>query len=63
MSGGSWVAVVSGARSPETWNKPLCLMVRTKDGRTPSFELEIDLARGGEIAAVLSAADLYGQDL
>jgi hypothetical protein len=63
MSGGSWVAVVSGARSPETWNKPLCLMVRTKDGRTPSFELEIDLARGGEIAAVLSASDLYGQDL
>jgi HD-GYP domain-containing protein (c-di-GMP phosphodiesterase class II) len=63
MGGGSWVTVISGARTPETWAKPLCVMVRTREGKTPSFELEIDLAKGGEITAVLSASDLYGTDL
>ncbi len=59
MTGGSWVSVISGCRSAETWAQPLCLMVRTRDGKTPSLQLELDLAKGGEIAAVLSASDLY----
>ena len=63
MAGGSWVTVVSGCRTPETWAQPLCMMVRTRDGETPSFELELDLAKGGDIAAVLSASDLYGTQL
>ena len=63
MSGGSWVTVISGARTPETWAQPLCLMVRTREGNLPSFELEIDLAKGGEVTAVLSSSDLYGTDL
>lgn len=62
MAGGSWVTVISGCRSPETWAQPLCLMIRTREGNTPAFELELDLAKGGDIAAVLSASDLYGFD-
>jgi HD-GYP domain-containing protein (c-di-GMP phosphodiesterase class II) len=60
MAGGSWVTVVSGARSAETWDKPLTLMVRTREGKVPGFELNIDLEKGGEVGRVLTADDLRG---
>jgi hypothetical protein len=58
MAGGSWVTVISGARSADTWDKPLTLMVRTRDGRAPDFDLKFDLAKGGDIGRVLTAQDL-----
>jgi len=62
MSGGSWVTVISGSRTPDSWDKPLTLMVRTRDGRAPDFDLKFDLAKGGEIRRVLTAADLAASD-
>ncbi len=50
---GRWVVSVSGARSPTTFERPLCRVLRTADGAAISEGPEIDLAVEGEVARVI----------
>lgn len=50
---GRWVVSISGARSPETFERPLCRVVREADGSTPAAPVEVDLAREGAVARVI----------
>ncbi len=53
MSKGTWVMVISGVRGPETFAKPLAVVVRLKDGRRPSKRIVVDLAERGTIKGPL----------
>lgn len=50
---GRLVRSMSTVRSHETFRKPLCQVVRRADGRAPEGEEQVDLAREGEVAAVV----------
>lgn len=51
---GSWVVSISGVRSPETFARPLCRLVRTAAGGTLGVGPEVDLALGGAVVEVIS---------
>ena len=53
LKDGRVVRVVSGARSPGTFDKPRCVVTRLADGSVPDEEIEVDLAVEGEILRVL----------
>ncbi len=55
---GRWAVVISGVRSPETFSRPVCLVVRTEDGRKPPFDMEVDLAIDGLFGRILDASEL-----
>ncbi len=55
---GRWAVVVSGVRSPSTFDRPLCLVVRTADGRKPPIDVEVDLAVEPLFGRVLDVGDL-----
>lgn len=48
-----WVVSVSGARSPDTFAKPLCRLVRLADGTPVEALVPVDLAEEGVVARVL----------
>jgi hypothetical protein len=50
---GRWVVSISGARTPASFDKPLCRLVRTADGAPVTDVFEIDLALTGEVARVI----------
>lgn len=50
---GRWVVSVSGARSPETFAKPMCRLVRHADGAPVADGPAVDLALEGEVARVI----------
>lgn len=50
---GRWVVSVSGARSPETFDKPLCRLVRHADGSPAEGDVEVDLAVDGQVGRVV----------
>jgi hypothetical protein len=56
---GRWVVVISGVRSPGTFDRPLCLLVRTVDGRKPPIDLEIDLATSNLFSHVLEGQEVF----
>ncbi len=58
LTDGRWVVVISGARSEATFDRPLCLVVRTADGRKPPIEVEVDLAREALFLRVLRADEV-----
>ena len=49
---GHVVLSISTVRSPETFDKPLCKLIRRPDGSTPEGEGFLDLAQGGRVAKV-----------
>lgn len=49
---GHTVVSISTVRSPETFDKPLCKVVRRPDGSTPESDTFLDLAQGGRVAKV-----------
>ena len=55
---GRWAVVVSGVRSPQTFDRPLCVVVRTADGRKPPIDIEIDLAEHDILRRVLPMSEL-----
>jgi hypothetical protein len=44
---------ISGVRSPETFARPLCEVVRLAGGQKPRERLLLDLAHGGRVTAVI----------
>ncbi len=40
---GRWVTVISGVRSPESFDKPMCLVVRTAEKTRPHRQIRVDL--------------------
>lgn len=54
---GRWVLSISGVRSPDTFAKPLCRLVRMPDGQVLGIGPEVDLALGGAIADVVPSRD------
>lgn len=55
LTDGRWVISISGARTPETFEKPLCRIVRQADGEAATEGARVDLAVEGEVARVLEA--------
>ncbi len=55
LGDGTLAVVISGVRSPETFDTPRCKVVRMADGSDPTQELWVDLAKGGRVAAVLGS--------
>ena len=49
---GHVVLSISTVRSPETFDKPLCKVIRRPDGSTPEGDELLDLAHGGRVAKV-----------
>ncbi len=54
---GRWVLSISGVRSPETFARPLCRLVRMPDGQFVEVGPEVDLALGGAIADVVPSRE------
>ena len=52
LADGSTVLSVSTVRSPETFEKPLCRVLRRADGSAPEAEELLDLAAGGRVVKV-----------
>ncbi len=50
---GRVVVSASTVRSPETFRTPLCRLLRRADGRRPSGDEMVDLAREGQVAAIV----------
>lgn len=50
---GRWVVSISGARSPNTFARPLCRVLRGADGQAVVAGPDVDLALGGAIAEVV----------
>jgi hypothetical protein len=48
-----WVMSISGVRDASSFDRPLCRLVRLRDGSKPSGHIEVDLAQGGEVARVV----------
>lgn len=55
---GRWVLSISGVRSPDTFAKPLCRLVRMPNGLAVGIGPEVDLALGGAIADVVPSRDV-----
>ncbi|MFZ5476860.1 MAG: hypothetical protein ACOZNI_08815 [Myxococcota bacterium] len=53
LADGRAVRVRSPARSPETWDKPVCAVVK---GATEPTGTLVDLATGGVVAGLLAAS-------
>lgn len=53
LSDGSQVRSVSLARSPETWDRPICYRYRNGDGTWPRERTMVDLADGGTVTAIV----------
>ena len=53
LDDGRWVLVISGVRSPETFDLPLTEVVREADGSDPIFAERIDLAEGARVRRVV----------
>jgi hypothetical protein len=49
---GHTVLSISMVRSSETFDKPLCKVIRRPDGSTPESDTFLDLAQGGKVAKV-----------
>lgn len=58
LTDGRWVVVISGVRSEATFDRPLCIVVRTADGRTPPIDVHVDLAEEELFGRVLPASEL-----
>lgn len=43
LTDGRWVTVISGVRSPESFDKPMCLVVRTAEKTRPRQQTRVDL--------------------
>ena len=56
LKDGRVVVSVSTVRSPETFRTPLCRVVRRADGGRPGADELVDLALGGEVAAIVRGA-------
>ena len=52
LADGHVVLSVSTVRTPETFDKPLCKVIRRPDGATPTGEELLDLAAGGRVVKV-----------
>ncbi len=52
LADGRVVLSVSTVRSPETFDKPLCKVVRRADGTAPPADEFLDLAEGGKVVKV-----------
>jgi hypothetical protein len=52
LADGHTVLSISTVRSPETFDKPLCKVIRRPDGTIPSGEELLDLAEGGRVVKV-----------
>ena len=52
LADGHVVLSISTVRSPETFDKPLCKVIRRPDGSTPEGEEFLDLANGGRVSKV-----------
>jgi hypothetical protein len=52
---GRWALSMSGVRSPEDFELPLCMVARNADGSFPNEDIEVDLAleEGTRIASVV----------
>ncbi len=50
---GRWVLSISGVRSPETFARPICRLVRAANGVPLSVGPEVDLAEGGAVVEVI----------
>jgi HD-GYP domain-containing protein (c-di-GMP phosphodiesterase class II) len=57
LASGRVVVSVSGARSPKSFSRPLCRVVRLADGNTPEEPELVDLARGDRVTKVLRPGD------
>lgn len=53
LDDGRWMAVASGVRGPELFDKPLGVLVRGADGRPPKGRVQVDLAQGGRVHRVI----------
>lgn len=53
LADGRVVTVVSGVRSPGTFDKPRAVVIREADGRVPTERVVVDLATEGQVARVL----------
>ncbi len=53
LKDGRVVASISTVRSPESFRTPLCRLLRRADGTRPQAEQVVDLAREGEVAAIV----------
>lgn len=58
LTDGRWAVVTSGARSAETFERPLCQVVRMADGRRPPKAIVIDLAVEDVFERLLNSKDL-----
>lgn len=54
LKDGRVVVTVSGARSPDLFDKPLCRLVYAEDGSSPGAPTEVDLAAEGKVAEVVA---------
>ena len=52
LADGHVVLSVSTVRSPESFDKPLCKVIRQPDGTSPAGEEFLDLAKGGRVVKV-----------
>jgi hypothetical protein len=53
LADGRVVLSVSTVRTPETFDKPLCKVIRNPDGSTPDGKEFLDLAQGGRVVKIL----------
>ncbi len=56
LKDGRVVTSASTVRSPETFRTPLCRLLRRADGGRPRDDEVVDLALGGEVAAIVRGA-------
>jgi hypothetical protein len=55
LDNGTTVMSTSCVRSPETFEAPRCVVVRTPDGREPAELRWLDLAQGGRVVEVVGS--------
>lgn len=53
LADGHVVLSISTVRAPETFDKPLCKVIRNSDGSTPDGQEFLDLAHGGTVVKIL----------
>jgi hypothetical protein len=52
LADGHVVLSISTVRSPETFDKPLCKVIRRPDATSPAEDELLDLAKGGTVLKV-----------
>jgi hypothetical protein len=55
LADGTLAVALSGVRTPDTFDKPRCKVVRMPDGSKPQQDLWVDMAKGGRITEVLGS--------